>query len=35
MWIEDGWKVWRCRIGRIHLKHGAKLTCLEHCGNFF
>jgi hypothetical protein len=32
MW---GWKVWRCRIGRIQMKPGAKLVCPYECGNFF
>jgi hypothetical protein len=35
MWIEFGWAHWRCRIGKINLKHGAKLVCAETCGNYF
>jgi hypothetical protein len=35
MWADGGWKRWRCRIGRIRLKPGAKIVCHEACGNFF
>ena len=35
MWIEFGWKHWRCRIGKITLKPGAKLVCDEPCGMDF
>lgn len=35
MWIEFGWKHWRCRIGKIILKPGAKLVCDEPCGMDF
>lgn len=35
MWIEHGWKHWRCRIGKITLKLGAKLVCDQPCDNIF